>query len=175
MAPDMGNQKNNVSISSPVMRGSVAGNTKTSQVKTLQASMTDFEGIQYIGNRRKKMVGRKPYAKKWTRNHNKITFSLTKADRLRYKTNWNFALNSSGKNSGPLASRPESLAAVSLKDHLYRESEHYQSPIPPQDRDRLPKDDKVSETYRKGPRVDKTLGWECWPSSSSSSTWWRSD
>ena len=85
---------------------------------------------------------------------------MTKAERLRYKTNWRFALNSSGKNSGPLASRPNFRAAVALKDHLYRESEDYQPPILPQDQDRLPKDNAFSETYRKGPRVDKTIGWK---------------
>ena len=40
-----------------------------------------------------------------------------------------------------------------------------------QDADRLRKDNKFSETYRQGPRVDETTGWTFWLSSSSSSAW----
>ena len=41
--------------------------------KTLQASLTDSKEIQKIENRGKKLVGRRPYEKKWTRKHKKIT------------------------------------------------------------------------------------------------------
>ena len=81
------------------------------------------------------------------------TCTLTKAERLRYNSNWSLALNSSGKNSGPLASRPVFRAAVALKDHLYREPEDYQPSIPRQDSRSIAKDNKFSETCRKGPHV----------------------
>ena len=103
------------------------------------------------------------------------TYTLARAERLRYKSTWSLALKSSGKNCGSLASRPDFHAAVALKDHLYRKSEDYQPPIPPQDADRLRKDNKFSETYHQGPRVDETTGWKFWPSSSSSSVWRQSD
>ena len=151
---------------------------KRVEVKTLQASWNDFQrDIQYIENHRKILFGRKPkpHAKKWTRRHKKISYTLTKAERLRYKSNWLFALNSSRKKSGPLASRPVFRPAFVLKDHLCRDSEDYQPPIPPQDQDRLRKDNTFSETSRQGSRVDKTMVWKFWPSSSSSSTGWQSD
>ena len=71
------------------------------------------------------------------------TCTLTKAERLRYKSNWRLAQNSSVKNGGSLASRPVFRAAVALKDDLYRESADYLPPLPPQDQDRLPKDKQV--------------------------------
>ena len=100
------------------------------------------------------------------------TCTFTKAD----KSNWSLAPDSSGKNGGPLASRPLFRAVVALQDHLYRESEDYLPPLPPQDQDRLPKRHKFSEIYREGSHVDqKTTRCNMWPSSSSSSIWCQSD
>ena len=63
------------------------------------------------------------------------TYKLTKAEYLRYRPNWCLQPNNSG-NNGPMATRPDYRAAVALKNHLHRNSEDYQEPIPPQDQDR---------------------------------------
>ena len=39
--------------------------------------------------------------------------------------------------NAPMATRPDYRAAVALKNHLYRNSEDFQKPIPPQDQDRV--------------------------------------
>ena len=59
-------------------RRSVAGGIKTNSDKTLQVSLTDYKEIQHIENRKKRLVGRKPYTKimdeKAQENH---TYELT--------------------------------------------------------------------------------------------------
>ena len=78
--------------------------------------MTDFKESQYIENRKKIDIGWtealcKEMDEKAQEHH---TCKLTKAERLRYKSNWSLGLNSSGKNSGPLDSRPVFRAAVAF-------------------------------------------------------------
>ena len=63
----------------------------------------------------------------------------------------------------------------SLKNHLYRESEDYQRPIPPENQDRQRRGRKFSETYHQGSQIDPKTEWKFWRSSSSSSPWWQSD
>ena len=102
------------------------------------------------------------------------TYKLTRSEYLRYSSNWCLQLDESGSNA-PMATRPDYRAAVALKDHLYRNSEDYQEPIPPQGQDRVRENNKFSETYCQGARVDKKTLWKFWTLSSSSSSWWQSD
>ena len=60
-----------------------------------------------------------------------------------------------------MATRPDYRAAVALKFHMYRNSEDYQEPIPPQGQDRV-RENKFSETYRQGARVEKKTLWKFW-------------
>ena len=48
---------------------------------------------------------------------------------------------------------------VSLKNNLYRLSEDYQRPIPPQDQDRQRRGCQLSDAYRHSPKIDPTTGW----------------
>ena len=73
-----------------------------------------------------------------------------------------------------MANRLDYRAAVALKNHLCRNCEYYQKPIPPQEQDSVREGKKISETYRQGARVDKKTGWKFVTSPSSSSSWWQS-
>ena len=59
------------------------------------------------------------------------SFKVTKAELDRYRSNWRVQLNDSG-DSGPMTSRADYKAAVASKNHLSRQSEDYQKPLPPQ-------------------------------------------
>ena len=98
------------------------------------------------------------------------TYKLTRSEYLRCSSTWCLQLNSSG-SIAPMATRPDYRAAIALKNHLHRNSEDYQKPIPPQDQDRVREGNKFSETYCRGGRVAKKTGWRFWTSSSSSSSW----
>ena len=92
------------------------------------------------------------------------SYKATKEELDRYRSNWAFQLNDSTFN-GPMASRVDYKAAVALKNHLYRQSEDHQKPIPPQYQDRRREGCKFSENYRQGSRIDPKTGWTCWPKS----------
>ena len=102
------------------------------------------------------------------------TYKLTRSEYLRCSSTWCLQLNSSG-SIAPMATRPDYRAAVALNNHLRRNSEDYQKPIPPQDQDRVREGNKFSETHRQGGRVDKKTGWRFWTHSSFSSCWWHCD
>ena len=99
---------------------------------------------------------------------------LKKSEYLRCSSIWCLQVNNSGSNA-PMATRPDYRAAAALKNHLHRNSEDYQKPIPPQDQDRVREGNKFSETYCRGGRVDKKTWWRFWTPSSSSASWWQSD
>ena len=114
------------------------------QETSRRVSLTNFKEIQKIEKSQEDIGWTEALCKEMDENAQEDhTCTLTKAERLRYKSNWRLAQNSSGKNGGSLASRLVFRAAVALKDDLYRESEDYLPPIPLQDQDRLPKDKQV--------------------------------
>ena len=85
------------------------------------------------------------------------TYKATKEELDRYRSHWTLPLDDSTFNE-PMLLRDDYKAAVSLKHHLYRLSEDYQKPIPPQYRDRQRRGCKFSETYRQGPNIDPKTG-----------------
>ena len=70
----------------------------------------------------------------------------TKEELDRYRSHWTLPLDDPTFN-GPIALRDDYKAAVSWKNHLYRQSEDYKKPIPPQYQDRQRRGCKFSETY----------------------------
>ena len=85
------------------------------------------------------------------------TYKATKEELDRYRSNWTLQLNDSTFN-GPMALRDDHKAAVALKNHLYRQSEDYQKPIPPQYQDRRREGNQFTETYRQGHEFIQTMG-----------------
>ena len=81
------------------------------------------------------------------------SYTIARSELFRYSSNWSLQLNSSGRNA-PMAARSDYRSAGALKkNHLYRKSEEYQKPIPPQVQDRVRDDMKFSESCRQGARV----------------------
>ena len=76
----------------------------------------------------------------------------TKEELEQHRTMWTLQLNDP-TFSDPIARRKDYKAAVSLKNHLYRQSEDYQKPIPPLCQDRRRRGCQFSETHRPGPKL----------------------
>ena len=86
---DMGNPKNKHFIFSLTTLGSDARERRTNKEKTSKASLTGSWEILNIARRKKRVVGQRPGAKKWTtKAQEDHTYKLTKAEHLRYRSNW---------------------------------------------------------------------------------------
>ena len=100
------------------------------------------------------------------------TYKLTPEERRRYKGPWYLTLNKEGKN-GPMKLRSDYRAADMMNNRLHHESrEPIEECIHPGQQRRIPQGQEVfSEDFFSSAPVDQHTGWECWPSSTSS-TWW---
>ena len=114
--------------------------------ENILAFLTDSSKMQDTVRLKKNLGGQKRSAKKWMTQLKGIILTRRRRRRLdRYRPKRVIQLNDSTFN-GPMASRDDYKAAVALKNHLFRQSEDYQKPIPPQYQDRRREGCKFQET-----------------------------
>ena len=112
--------------------------------KHAQEFWTDSRRARGIANHRKNMGGMQPSEEMDKLAQEDRIFKMAWSEYLRYSSDCSLQFNSS----------------VSYEYHLYRNSEEFQKPTPPQERE------KFSETFRYGARVGKKIGWRFWTFSS---------